>query len=128
MQAWVFTAIMVAFAFAFAPVLEAAPRPDGGPTKLAITAPQSTTFFMLARSELAVAKLCDPSQAGFIQRRFPNLPYSRFPNSAGSEAALEVGLETCAATVRRQRLYSQFEAVIRFFLPTVNLARETRNY
>jgi hypothetical protein len=35
MQARVFTAIMVALAFAFAPVLEAAPRPDGGPTKLA---------------------------------------------------------------------------------------------
>ena len=85
----VFTAIMVALAFAFAPVLEAALRKsaplldrrnDGMPVFLAseITAPQCTTFFMLARSELAVAKLCDPSQAGFIQRRFPNLPCSRF--------------------------------------------------
>lgn len=41
---------------------------------------------------------------GFCQRRFPNLPYSRSPKSAGREAALEVGLETCAATVRRHDL------------------------
>jgi len=48
--------------------------------------------------------------------------------SAGREAAPAVGLETCAARVRATRSYSQFEAVIRYVLPTVNLARETGNY
>ncbi len=44
------------------------------------------------------------AQAVIEQRRFPDLPYSRFPNSAGREVALEVGLETCAAAVRRRDL------------------------
>ena len=41
------------------------------------------------------------------------------------EAALEVGLETCAASSQAVRSYSQFEFVVRGFLPTVNLAGKT---
>jgi hypothetical protein len=43
-----------------------------------------------------------------LQHRFPNLPYSRLPlKSAGREAALEVGLEICAAKDEAARSYSQ---------------------
>ena len=41
------------------------------------------------------------AQAVIAQRRFPDLPYCRFPNSAGREVALEVGLEICAAAGER---------------------------
>src|SRR5262245_54400856 len=40
----------------------------------------------------------DAQDSSCQQPRFPNLPYSRSPKSAGRKAALEVGLEICAIT------------------------------
>lgn len=64
-----------------------------------ITAPQCTTFFMFARERIGRREAVRRLANRFEQPRFPNLPYSRSPKSAGREAALEVGLETCAAAV-----------------------------
>ena len=52
------------------------------------------------------------------------------PKSAGREAAPEAGLEICAAIGRAQRdlLSSDFELVIRGFLPPLNFTCETRNH
>jgi len=81
-------------------------RNDGMPVFLAseINAPQCTTFFMFARERIGRREAVRRLANRFEQPRFPNPPYSRSPKSAGREAALEVGLETCAAAVRRRDL------------------------
>ena len=63
------------------------------------TGPQWTTFFMFTRARIGRREAVRRLANRFEQPRFPNLPYSRSPKSAGREAALEVGLETCAAAV-----------------------------
>ena len=74
----------------------------GNAPLLALSSFSPRTFPYARNNRLAAAQRSWCSQC-----RFPNLPYSRSPESAGREAALEVGLETCAAWGQAVRSYSQ---------------------
>jgi len=83
-----------------APLLEE--QNDGMPSFLApeIAASLCTTFFVFARSELDVAKLCELSQAGLVSVGFQTCRIAYSLKSAGREVAPEAGLETCATAAR----------------------------
>ena len=66
---------------------------------------QASVHALFHMREITVLRL--RNALGVSSVRFPNLPYSRSPESAGREAALEVGLETCAASGQAVRSYSQ---------------------
>ena len=62
-----------------------------------IPASLCTTFSCLPRSKLAVAKLCDFSQAGLGSVGFQTCRIAYSLKSAGREVAPAVGLEICVA-------------------------------
>jgi hypothetical protein len=67
-------------------------------------APQIVSFSYLPHGELGLANLRQSFAADLSSLGFQTCRIADSPNSAGREAALEVGLETCAATVRRRDL------------------------
>jgi hypothetical protein len=85
-------------------------------------------FSCLPTSELAVAKLCDLSQAGLVSVGFQTCRIAYSLKSAGREVAPAVGLEICAAAALSSTPLLQFEFVVRGFLPALNLPRQTGSY
>ena len=72
------------------------------------TACDARSFSCLPHGTLAVANWANHSLTVFGSLDFQTCRLTDSPKSAGREAALEVGLETWAATVRRRDLTHNF--------------------
>ena len=132
----VFTTTFVALAFAFAPVVQAGPRLDGGPSYLASKIVNANSDAVASVGVRRVSHMANsPSQTDdrhpltvFGSVDFQTCRVAHPPKIGRAYSGARGGFGNLCCNGLAALSYRQFEVVICGFLPSVNVARETGNY